>query len=69
MSKEFKYGLFVEYSLPNEVNGIGKVVGYATLEIPCIGRMWILEDVSGNFPNNDYHYTTFSCPESYISDV
>lgn len=58
-----KYALneIVEYDL-DTIKGMGKVVGIATSELPVIGRTYIIEDISGNFPSKLYPYTHLAIP-------
>ena len=47
--------------------GTAEVVGVATTHNPDIGYIYILEDIGENFPNDDYPYQCFACPESLLT--
>lgn len=49
--------------------GRGKVKGIAQNAYPVIGRTFILEDVSGNFPNETYPFTHFACFECQMKPI
>lgn len=51
----------------NQVIGVGKIVGVATIEMPVLGRLWIVEMVEcSQVPNDTYPFNTISIPESFI---
>jgi len=41
------------------LKGDGVVIGLATTEMPIIGIGYIVQDVSGNVPNEVYQYSSF----------
>ena len=45
------------------IRGLGRVVGIALSELPFCGAHYILEDLSGNIPNETYRYGYFICME------
>lgn len=47
----------------------GRIIGIATGGDPAIGHMWIVEDTSGELPNAEYPYSSYSVPESMIRKV
>lgn len=57
-----KQGDIVSYQVHN-MKGKARVVGVSSSAQPVIGRMLILEDLSGNIPNETYPYTHFTAPE------
>jgi hypothetical protein len=63
---KYKEGEHIDYILPGVVKGKGIIRGIATTEVPFIGNIWIVEDLSKNFPNETYPYSHFACPESYL---
>lgn len=58
----------VEYTFGDYI-GIGKVVGVATTEMTVVGFMYIVQDLTGLFPNEEYSYGTFSVQQSFIKAV
>ena len=68
MTREFKFKdqEVVTYTL-GQISGVGKVLGYATVELPVIGAMVIIEDLSKNvLPSEDYPFRVFTCPEIHV---
>lgn len=51
----------------NRFCGHAVVRGISSVESPVLGRTYILEDLSGNLPNETYPYTHFVCPEAWLS--
>lgn len=65
MKTEYAYGTIVKYSTGN-ISGEAKVVGIAG-DYCVVGKQYILEDISGNLPNEVYKYNTFICFECMMS--
>lgn len=51
----------------NRLCGHAIVRGISVVEMPVLGYTYILEDISGNFPNETYPYTHFACPEVWLT--
>lgn len=58
-------GEVVEYD-NGQMKGRGKIVGAATTPMAAIGSLMIVEDLSGNIPNEEYPYTHFACNECHL---
>lgn len=65
MTYDHKQGSKVHYIVAG-YSGIGRVCGVATTPVPVIGVTYIIEDMSGNFPNETYPYTHFPCFSLHI---
>ncbi len=65
MVDKFKDGDIVDYDF-NHLGGVGCIVGVSTTHNPVLGRMWIIEDLSDNIPNETYKFKMFVCPEINI---
>ncbi len=62
-----KYGERVCYQIDGTRKGVAKVVGVATIGVAILGRTYILEDLTGNFPSANYPYPYFACFESWMT--
>jgi hypothetical protein len=62
----YKNGETIHYNLSG-LTGRGVVRGKADCGNPVIGISYIVEDISGNLPNNVYPFDCFSIPEIFIS--
>lgn len=62
---EFVDGQLVDYD-DSETSGYGVIVGCATTPQPVMGRIFIVEDKSGRFPNKVYPYSVFTCAECHL---
>jgi hypothetical protein len=76
MTNYLKKDTLVEYKLDIDDNGIHKIFhghgvikGVATIELPVIGISYILEDISGNLPNELYSFKFFVLPELYFEVI
>lgn len=56
MENSYKEDQVVKYSV-GLLKGKGKIKGIATVDMPYIGKQYIVEDLSGNIPNQQYPYT------------
>lgn len=63
--KYLRENQLVKYNY-NGLSGLALVKGVATVEMPSIGKTYILEDISGNFPTKDYPFKSFACFEVWI---
>lgn len=71
MKENYKYKQndVVHFKLGN-ISGYAKVVGCATIPIPFIGRMYIVEPIdSTEIPNETYPFTTITVSENSITIV
>ena len=48
------------------ISGKALIKGISPTEMAVIGKGYILKDISGNFPNETYPYSHFSCFECHI---
>ena len=48
------------------LKGKGKIKGVANSGVTLLGKSYILEDLSGNIPNDTYPYTHFVCFEIHL---
>jgi hypothetical protein len=48
------------------MKGKGKIKGIASDLFPLIGKLYIVEDLSGNIPNNQFPYTHMSVFETFL---
>lgn len=62
---KFKQNDKVEYDV-NGMKGEAIICGIATNSLPVIGQSYILQDLSGNFPNDTYAYTHFAAFECWL---
>ena len=51
------------------MQGQGIVCGYATTELPVMGSMVIIKDMSGNLPNPTYPFKFFTVAECHMKPV
>ena len=63
-----KLGDWVHYKM-GSLEGHDVILGKSTMEFPILGAFYILEDLSGNIPNEAYPYTHFTCPEVWLTDI
>jgi len=63
-------GTIVHYNIEGEVrySGQGIIHGVSSNELPVIGYQYIIEDISGNFPNEKYPYKMFACFASSLTN-
>jgi hypothetical protein len=58
----------VEYKLPSDgVKRIGAIRGQVNTGYPVIGIDYIVEDLSGDFPNETYRYSCLVVSEIHIN--
>ena len=65
---DWKDGDVVRYNT-GPMKGEGIVVGVATVPLCTIGASVIVEDLSGNLPNDEYPFRIFVCFESQLERV
>jgi hypothetical protein len=61
----FKMGDKVTYQV-GDMRGNGVIKGAATIPVAVMGRMFIVEDVSGNLPTKVYPFTHLAVPEIHL---
>ncbi len=67
MENTYKHGDLVRYNLlSGNLVGEARVVGVATNGDLFLGKSYILEDLSENFPNVQHPYTHFVCFEVHM---
>ena len=67
----YQQGDIVEYNfgLLMVLKGKGRVVGKAITPQAFIGENLIIEDLSGNLPNEQYPFTHFAAPECCLTRI
>ena len=63
---EYKNGDVINYD-NGVMHGIGRIRGIAQTGEACIGRTFIVEDLSGNIPNETYPFSYFAMFECHIT--
>lgn len=51
------------------IKGLGVIVGVSTTPQPFMGSVYMIQDISGNFPNKAYPFNVISLPETMFSIV
>ena len=62
---KFTYGQLIRYD-NGVISGPGMVVGIAANDLPVVGVSWIVEDLSGQFPNDSYPYKSFVVMDCHL---
>jgi len=65
----FKNDEVVKYSIKyngSSENGVGRVVGVATIPMPILNTGYIIESIDGKFPNADYPWKCIVVYEAYL---
>jgi len=54
-----------------DLKGYGKIVGCSTIELPVLGRMYIVEVITSTqpLPSDTYPFTTIAVPEIHLDKV
>lgn len=54
-----------------EVTGLGQIVGCSTIEMPVIGRMYIVKVFKSypSLPTTEYPFNTISVPEIHLEKL
>ena len=58
----------VKYKI-EKTEGEALVVGHSMSNQPILGAGYILQDLSGNFPNDIYDFETFQCFECWMEKL
>lgn len=53
----------------NGLKGEGLIVGTCMAMLPVLGKNYIIQDLSGNLPNEVYPFTHFACFEVWLQKV
>lgn len=65
---KYEYSDKVMVTLAGAYERTGRIAG-VVIGYPAIGRIWIVEDTSGDLPNEEYPYLYYVVPESMITSL